>query len=175
MRSLLFVESFDLRPNYQYILLKAIPSCFRLVKICLCQVSLLSRCSPRYLTNHTLLSHLRLRQPGGPGSCIYIPQEQGGPVIPPGTTFPLSLTTRLLWLAGLWKRHSNPPRIYILQEQDGPVKSQSHIATDGQSIGMSWCLVHSELKGFHPNEFQSDIRRSTLRRNVLCYPWEGCM
>jgi hypothetical protein len=33
--------------------------------------------------NHTLLSHLRLPQPGGPGSRIYIPQEQGGPVIPP--------------------------------------------------------------------------------------------
>jgi hypothetical protein len=27
--------------------------------------------------NHTLLSHLRLPQSGGPGSCIYIPQEQG--------------------------------------------------------------------------------------------------
>jgi hypothetical protein len=24
-------------------------------------------------------------QPGGPGSCIYIPQEQGGPFIPSGT------------------------------------------------------------------------------------------
>jgi hypothetical protein len=35
--------------------------------------------------NHTLQSHLRLPRPGGPGSRIYIPQEQGGPVIPPGT------------------------------------------------------------------------------------------
>jgi hypothetical protein len=35
--------------------------------------------------NHTLLSHLRLPELGGPGSRIYIPQEQGGPVIPPGT------------------------------------------------------------------------------------------
>jgi hypothetical protein len=26
-----------------------------------------------------------LPQPGGPGPRIYIPQEQGGPVIPPGT------------------------------------------------------------------------------------------
>jgi hypothetical protein len=34
--------------------------------------------------NHTLLSHLRLPQPGGRGSSIYIPQEQGGPVTPPG-------------------------------------------------------------------------------------------
>jgi hypothetical protein len=26
-------------------------------------------------------------QPVGPGSCIYIPLEQGGPVIPPGAHF----------------------------------------------------------------------------------------
>jgi hypothetical protein len=48
--------------------------------------------------SHILLSHLRLLQPGGPGSLIYIPQEQGGPVIPPGTGFPFY---RLLRLAGL--------------------------------------------------------------------------
>jgi hypothetical protein len=56
--------------------------------------------------NHTLLSHLRLHQPEGPCSRIYIPQEQGGPVIPPGTGFPLR---RLLRLAGLRWRCSNPP------------------------------------------------------------------
>jgi hypothetical protein len=32
--------------------------------------------------NHTLLSHLRLLQPGGPGSCIYIPQEQVAQLYP---------------------------------------------------------------------------------------------
>jgi hypothetical protein len=39
--------------------------------------------------NHTLLSHLRLLQPGRPDSRIYeyVSQEQGGPVIPPGTEF----------------------------------------------------------------------------------------
>jgi hypothetical protein len=48
-------------------------------------------CSPithmlesRRTHNHILLSHLRLTQPGGPGPCIYIPQEQGCPVIPLG-------------------------------------------------------------------------------------------
>jgi hypothetical protein len=56
--------------------------------------------------NHTLLSHLRLLQPGGPGSRIYILQEQGGPVIPLGIGFPLHL---LLLLAVLWWRYSNPP------------------------------------------------------------------
>jgi hypothetical protein len=34
--------------------------------------------------DHTL-SDSRLSQPGGPGPHIYIPQEQGGPVIPPST------------------------------------------------------------------------------------------
>jgi hypothetical protein len=87
-------------------------------------------------------------QPGGPGSCIYIPEEQGGPVIHPATGFPLR---RLLRLARLWWRYSNPPPtwksrspyIYSLKEQDGPVQSQNSVTTDGQSISMSWCLVHS--------------------------------
>jgi hypothetical protein len=36
--------------------------------------------------DHILLSQfLRLPQPGGPGPRIYNPQEQNGPVIPPGT------------------------------------------------------------------------------------------
>jgi hypothetical protein len=58
------------------------------------------------IRNNILLSHLRLPQPGGPGSRIYIPQEQGGPLMPPGTGFPLR---RLLRLAGLRWRYSNPP------------------------------------------------------------------
>jgi hypothetical protein len=41
----------------------------------------------RRTRDHIFLSHLRLPQPGGPGSRIYIPREQGGPVIPPGTGF----------------------------------------------------------------------------------------
>jgi hypothetical protein len=55
---------------------------------------------------HILLSHLRLPQPGGPGPRIYTPQERGGPVMPPGTGFPFC---RLLRLAGLRWRYSNPP------------------------------------------------------------------
>jgi hypothetical protein len=38
-------------------------------------------------------------QPGGPSFCIYVPQWQGGSVIPPGTGFPFY---HLLWLGGLW-------------------------------------------------------------------------
>jgi putative component of membrane protein insertase Oxa1/YidC/SpoIIIJ protein YidD len=37
----------------------------------------------RRTRDYILLSHLRLPQPRGPGSHIYIPREQGGPVIPP--------------------------------------------------------------------------------------------
>jgi hypothetical protein len=51
MRSLLLVESFDFRPSNQYILVRVSPSCFRFAKMCLCQVSFLSRCSQRYLTS----------------------------------------------------------------------------------------------------------------------------
>jgi hypothetical protein len=65
------------------------------------------RSKSRRTRNHILLFHLRLPQPGGPGPCIYIRQQQGGPVIPPGTGFPFC---RLLRLAGLRRRYSNPPR-----------------------------------------------------------------
>jgi hypothetical protein len=46
--------------------------------------------------NHTLLSHLKLPQHGGSRSHIYIPQEQGGPVITFGHWVPFTspLTTR---------------------------------------------------------------------------------
>jgi hypothetical protein len=60
----------------------------------------------RRTNNHILLSHLRFLQPGRPGSRIYIPQEQDGPVKPPGTGFPFC---RSLRLGGLWWRYSNPP------------------------------------------------------------------
>jgi hypothetical protein len=51
--------------------------------------------------DYILLSHMRFPQLGGPGPRIYIPQEQGGPVISAGTGFPFH---RLLRLAELrWK------------------------------------------------------------------------
>jgi hypothetical protein len=43
MRSLLLEENFDFRQSNQYILVRAIGSCFRFAKMYLCQVSLLSR------------------------------------------------------------------------------------------------------------------------------------
>jgi hypothetical protein len=56
IRSVLLMESFDLRPR-NHILVRVIPSCFRFAKKGLCQVSLLSRRSPRY----TISTWCRLR------------------------------------------------------------------------------------------------------------------
>jgi hypothetical protein len=68
---------------------------------------------PRDSWPHFTVSDSRLLQFGGPGPRIYIPQEQGGPVIPPDTGFPFR---RLLRLAGLRWRYSNPPPHRILIE-----------------------------------------------------------
>jgi hypothetical protein len=61
---------------------------------------------PRDSWPYFTVSNSRLPQPGGPGPLIYIPQEEGGPVILPGTGFPF---LRLLRLSGLRWRYSNPP------------------------------------------------------------------
>jgi hypothetical protein len=68
--------------------------------------------------DHVLLSQIRdSSKPGGLGPRIYIPQEQGGPVIPPGTGFPfrhllliklLNNTPRYLALAWTASKTSFP-------------------------------------------------------------------
>jgi hypothetical protein len=54
---------------------------------------------------HFIVSDLRLPQPVGPRSHIYIPQEQGGPVVTAGTGFFFGLLPRL---AGQRWGYSNP-------------------------------------------------------------------
>jgi hypothetical protein len=61
---------------------------------------------PRDSWPYFTVSDSRFPKPGGPGPRIYIIQEQGGPVIPPGTGFHFRC---LLRLAGLRWRYSNPP------------------------------------------------------------------
>jgi hypothetical protein len=51
-------------------------------------------------------THDHIFQNCRPGPCIYIPQEQGGPVVPPNNGFPFRC---LLWLARPWRRYSDPP------------------------------------------------------------------
>jgi hypothetical protein len=67
MRSLLLVESLDLHTSTRYILVRVIPSCLQFMKMCLCQVSLLSRCIPRYFTSSSW----------GVAHCLYGPRGRG--------------------------------------------------------------------------------------------------
>jgi hypothetical protein len=108
---------------------------------------------PRYSLLYFCASDSRLPQPGGLGLRIYIPQEQGGPVTPPGVGFPFR---RLLWQAGLRWRYSNPPPcggLWLQQSQsyvttDGQSatntqsRSQNCVTTDGQSASLSWNKPH---------------------------------
>jgi hypothetical protein len=63
-------------------------------------------CRPSPAQSLSVPSPEGLPQSRGPGPRIYVPQEQSGPVIPPGTEFSLH---RLLQLAVLWWKYSNPP------------------------------------------------------------------
>jgi hypothetical protein len=53
--------------------------------------------------SHFTVSDSRFPQPGGPGPRIYIPQEQGDAVIPPGTGFPFHRFLRLARLRRIGK------------------------------------------------------------------------
>jgi hypothetical protein len=77
------------------------------------------------------VSDSRLPQSGRSGLCSCIPQEQGGPVIPPGTGFPFC---HLLWLAGLRWEVFEPTSTWGSPQ----LPSQSHIAADGQSVSKSY-------------------------------------
>jgi hypothetical protein len=97
-----------------------------------------------------------------------------GHVIPLGTGFPLR---RLLGLASYDSQGYGGGILTPLtwRDRSSQCQSQSHVTTYGQSISMSWCLVHSALKGVPSEKFQFHIRRCTLGRNCWCYHWEGCM
>jgi hypothetical protein len=64
-------------------------------------------CFPRDPWSYFTASDSRLPQPGGPSPHIFIPQEQGGAVIPPGTGFPFRRLLRLAWLR--WRYPNRPP------------------------------------------------------------------
>jgi hypothetical protein len=74
------------------------------------------------------VSDSRLPQHGGPGPRIYFSQEHGGPIIAPGTRFPFC---RLLRLAGLRWRHSNPPpHWFLLSLTQSESESESELLYD---------------------------------------------
>jgi hypothetical protein len=55
------------------------------------------------------VSDSRISQPGGPGPRIYIPPEQGAPVIPPDTE--LSTDSRYIDLAWTYRKHASRARM----------------------------------------------------------------
>jgi hypothetical protein len=99
---------------------------------------------PRESWPYFTVSNSRLPQPEGTGPRIYIPQEEGGPVIPPGTGFPFR---RLLLLAGLWWRYLNPPSrgfVNFLLAQEIQSESESHCGWRSVSLSV---LVSSSVWG----------------------------
>jgi hypothetical protein len=81
-----------------------------------------------------LSQFLRLPQPGGPGPRIYIPQEQGGPVIPPGTGFPLC---RLLRLAGNAVEVLFPASTWAFKE----ISPKSYTGCSKQTSFLIWHFI----------------------------------
>jgi hypothetical protein len=75
-------------------------------------------------------SDSRLSQPGWSGPRIYIPQEEGGPVIPSGTGFPFR---RLLRLAGLQWRYSTGLHTGMIWTW-----VETYVTSDGRSASLSW-------------------------------------
>jgi hypothetical protein len=91
---------------------------------------------------HFPVSDATLPQPGGPGSHIYNLQEQGGPVIPPGTGFPFR---RLIRLAGLQWRYSNPPP-HGLDFWQSESESESELLHDWRFTANNFVFVTSSLR-----------------------------
>jgi hypothetical protein len=107
-------------------------------------------CSPVILTSvlrdswpHLTLSDSRLPKPAGPDPRIYNPQGQGGPVIPPGTVFPLR---RLQRLAGTTVKIFDPDcssnSVTGIEHRGGP-----HIKHSFQPF--FYCSVFLLLQFFH--------------------------
>jgi hypothetical protein len=100
---------------------------------------------PRHSWPYFTVSDSRLPQPGRTGPRIYIPQEQGGPVIAPGTGFPFRL---LLRLAGLRWRYSNPPpRGHVWVSSQVKVKVMLRLTVSWPPL--SWC--QASIWGLRPD------------------------
>jgi hypothetical protein len=87
-------------------------------------------CLFRRELNHPVFTSLEFRNvifltDQGPGLCIYVPQWEGGPVTSPGTGF-VAFYDSQNYGGGVTRLHSDD-------------QSQSHIATDSQSVSLSWC------------------------------------
>jgi hypothetical protein len=110
---------------------------------------------PRGSIPYVTVSDSRLSQPGGPGPLIYIPQEKGGPVIPPGTRFPFR---RLVRLAGLRWRYSNPP----------PRGMPTFL-----SLHVEYLILHGPHRKHRVQQFFYCFMCIRWRRNVFTEPLHG--
>jgi hypothetical protein len=123
-----------------------------------------SRGTQSYFT----VSDSKLPQPRGSGLRIYVPQEQGDPVITPSTEFPLCC---LLRLAGLRWRYSNP----LLRQRQ--YQSQSYFTTGGlPPISSSWRQAPSGSRAenffqLNPSVHRPYIASSVTRGWVFSYEY----
>jgi hypothetical protein len=109
---------------------------------------------PRDTWPYFTVSDSILPQRGGSSPRIYIPQEQGGAVIPPGTVFPFR---RLLRLAGQRWRYSTPP-------PHGYLKPEVHPNNIYRSS--------SYLTGYTLHHHYKDQPVNAVWGNSLCLLWE---
>jgi hypothetical protein len=99
---------------------------------------------PRDSRPYSAVSDSRLLPPKGPGPSIYIPQEQGGPVIPTGTAFPFR---RLLRLAGLrWRYSTAPPHGLDSLESQSQIESSVRVTLRLVVYRQSICLGDKPLE-----------------------------
>jgi hypothetical protein len=103
------------------------------------------------------VSDLRLLQPAGRGLHSYILQEQGGPVIPPGTGFPFHC---LVQLAGLQWRYSNmPPHRVTLSNN----RTTSH-----HYIALAWSIQKTSLLLLRISHCQGNVSTELFPSNGCC-------
>jgi hypothetical protein len=142
---------------------------------------------------HSLLSlFFRLPQPGGPGSCIYFPQEQGIPVIPnqksqsrsyvmtdsqsaslfwcqvpiwdPRPIFPLLSLIIFRQLRVCWRGAPSLTRGRVCNLQCNDASSiSSYTETDGLSASSSWCR---DPNGAHDQILISLLLKSKVKNYV---------
>jgi hypothetical protein len=102
---------------------------------------------PRGSWPYFTVPNSRLPQPGGPGLRLYIHQEQGSRVIPPGAGFPFR---RLPRLAGLRWRYSYAPPREVPCLRSKPGRFIGSVETDlglrrGWVVSFALRLFHSPL------------------------------
>jgi hypothetical protein len=102
---------------------------------------------PHRTREHILLSlFLRLPQPGGPGSCIYFPQEQGSPVIPPDTWVCLINLHIIAWYicsSYMYNTYIGPPLFQARYSRLCPIKGSSGCSTSLIICHMPWSWSYS--------------------------------